>query len=210
MRQQVILNIKGYPVKVMVNYVSRISNTYHYAYGMIFVRINNHYSLKRLENDLNERFKEEIIAKFNNDPLIEGNYAYILGEIERIYPKEDNNLIDNVYVLYQGKKMLAKKYLLIIITERVRYYEKIMNLGFHDIKIKQMCSVFGINKYRKKELVFNENLIHFSIDLIDQVVIHELCHDFYQNHSKNFYNKMKEYCPDYKIKKEKLTFGVRK
>ena len=68
----------------------------------------------------------------------------------------------------------------------------------------------GTDSSGKKILTFNENLIHFSLDLIDQVVVHELCHDFYQNHSKQFYDKLSLYCPDYKLRKEKLIYGIRK
>lgn len=210
MREQVVLNIKGYPTKVMINYGSRNVRTYHYAFGMINAKVKVNYSLKKLEEDLNRVFKEETVSKFNSAPFIDGDYAYIFGEIERVYPKDNTNLLDKLYVSYQGKRILAKKLLLIKITERVRYYEKVMSLGYHEIKIKQLSAVLGNNHYRTKILCFNEMLIHFSLDLIDQVVIHELCHDFYQDHSKLFYNKLRMYCPDYLERRKKLINGVRK
>lgn len=210
MREQVVLNIKGYPVKVMINYTSKPSRSYHYCFGMINAKVKSNTSLKQIEKNLNNVFSEEIVKNFNQAPFIDGNYAYILGEIERVYPQDNSGLLDKLYVFYKGKKILAKKFLLIVITERVRYYEKIMNLPEHQVKIKQLSAVLGNNHYKTKILSFNEMLIYFAPELIDQVIIHELCHDFYQDHSKNFYDKFREFCPDYKLKKEKLINGVRK
>ena len=177
---------------------------------MINAKVKSNTSLKQIEKNLNNVFSEEIVKNFNQAPFIDGNYAYILGEIERVYPQDNSGLLDKLYVFYKGKKILAKKFLLLVITERVRYYEKIMHLTEHQVKIKQLSAVLGNNHYKTKILSFNEMLIHFAPELIDQVIIHELCHDFYQDHSKNFYDKFREFCPDYKLKKEKLINGVRK
>ena len=211
MRQQVLLSIKGFPTKVEITYSSKNSRTYHYCFGLINAKITEKYPLKKLEQDLNRVFKEEVISRFVRDDFIDGSYAYILGEIEMVYPKQkDNNDLDNIRILRKGKKVSAKNFLKDIITERVRYYERIMNLSSHEIKIKKLTAVLGNNHVKTKVLNFNEKLIHFDIGLIDSVIIHELCHDYYQDHSKFFYQKMAEYCPDYKIKREKLMLGVRK
>jgi len=211
MREQVILNVKGYPTKVEIVYTSRNSRTYHYAFGIINVKMSPKKTLNQLQTDLNRVFDEELIKNFVREPLIDGNYAYILGDVTRVYPiKEGINDIDNIKILSNGKKITAKKYLYNIIKARVDYFERQMGLGEHDVSIKKLTAVLGNNCYKKRHLSFNEKLIHFSLELIDQVVVHELCHDFYQNHSSQFYKKLKEYCPDYKIKKQKLIYGVRK
>lgn len=209
MREQVIINVNGYKVKVDLIYSSSNSRTYHYCFGIINVRVKQNYHLSKLTKDLEKIFPVSTLEKFNAEPFIDGNYAYIFGEVERVYPTKGNTL-DGMYVFYKGKKVLAKKVLLDVITSRVRYYENIMNLSSHEIKIKKLSAALGNNHYNKKILTFNENLIHFSLDLIDQVVVHELCHDFYQNHSKQFYDKLSLYCPDYKLRKEKLIYGIRK
>ncbi len=43
----------------------------------------------------------------------------------------------------------------------------------------------------------------FPIELMEYVVIHELAHIQHKNHSKDFWNLVKEFCPDYK-QREKL------
>ncbi|MDE6181991.1 MAG: M48 family metallopeptidase, partial [Eubacteriales bacterium] len=40
--------------------------------------------------------------------------------------------------------------------------------------------------------------------IIDYVVLHEICHLKEMNHSKNFWNLMEKYMPNYKEKRYKL------
>lgn len=51
---------------------------------------------------------------------------------------------------------------------------------------------------------FNYNLIKISSSLIEYVVIHELAHIKYQDHSKEFWKLIKKYLSDYKTKEEKV------
>ena len=41
-------------------------------------------------------------------------------------------------------------------------------------------------------------------ELMDYVIIHELCHRKYMNHSKEFWDEVSRYCPDYAAKRQKL------
>lgn len=205
-----ILNIKGVPVKTEVIYSSSVARTYHICFGEISARITKGYGLNKLEKSLNNVMSYEMVSKFENEPFIDGDYAYILGNIERVYPKKYTNAIDDIYLLVDRKKVSCRKFFLDVITSRVRYYEKIMNLPEHQVKIKHLTAILGNNNCSKKVLTFNEKLVHFDISLIDEVVVHELCHDFYRNHSKSFYDKVSEFCFDYKEKKDKLIYGVRR
>ncbi len=51
---------------------------------------------------------------------------------------------------------------------------------------------------------YNYHLIKLSSSLIEYVVIHELAHIVYQNHSKDFWGLVYRYLPDYKVKEEKI------
>ena len=65
-------------------------------------------------------------------------------------------------------------------------------------------------KYQKKLLTFDKDLIHYSLEIIDSIVIHELAHYYYHDHSHSFYNMVLKYCPNYKELQRKLTYGERK
>jgi len=51
---------------------------------------------------------------------------------------------------------------------------------------------------------FNYHLVKLSSSLIEYVIIHELAHIIYQNHSKDFWQLVHKYLPDYKIKEDKI------
>jgi predicted metal-dependent hydrolase len=48
----------------------------------------------------------------------------------------------------------------------------------------------------------NYMLLQFSVDAIEYVVLHELCHIQEKNHSKRFWNLLSSFMPDYKQKEE--------
>ncbi len=54
-----------------------------------------------------------------------------------------------------------------------------------------------------KNITISYKLICYSQDAIKYVILHELCHIKYMNHSKDFWNLLATYMPNYKeIKKE--------
>ena len=54
-----------------------------------------------------------------------------------------------------------------------------------------------------KNITISYKLICYSKETIKYVILHELCHIKYMNHSKNFWNLVEIYMPNYKeIKKE--------
>ena len=57
----------------------------------------------------------------------------------------------------------------------------------------------------KGNLSFNYTLLQFREEVIDYVIIHELCHLKEMNHSKRFWKLVGKLCPDYKnLRKELL------
>lgn len=50
--------------------------------------------------------------------------------------------------------------------------------------------------------------MYFDTDVIDYVIIHELCHLKEMNHSSKFWKLVEEIMPDYKNHKIKLTQAI--
>ena len=46
--------------------------------------------------------------------------------------------------------------------------------------------------------MINPDVVKYTRDLIDYVVLHQYCHLKFKTHSKGFYNLIAEYEPDYK------------
>lgn len=54
------------------------------------------------------------------------------------------------------------------------------------------------------DISLNVQLMKLPDDLIDYVLLHELCHTIEKNHGPGFWNLMKKVCPDYKIQLNRL------
>jgi len=88
-----------------------------------------------------------------------------------------------------------------IIQPKVDYYAQLTQLTPTAIKIRQYRARWG-SCNNKGELSFNYLLMMLPIEVIDYVVIHELCHLRYLNHSKDFWQLVAYYYPDYAIAKQ--------
>lgn len=72
------------------------------------------------------------------------------------------------------------------------------HIGFRYSK-KRWASCSSTNR-----ISFNYHLVKLSSSLIEYVVIHELAHITFQNHSKDFWQLVRKYLSDYKVKEEKI------
>ena len=85
----------------------------------------------------------------------------------------------------------------ILLEKRVPYWSKITNINYKMFKVNDATSKFGSCIPSKKILHFSSRLIMLPEDVIDGVIVHELCHIIYPNHSKDFYNLVRKYKPNY-------------
>ena len=67
-----------------------------------------------------------------------------------------------------------------------------------------MKAKWGYCNKVKNIIMLNLELISYSIDEIDYVIIHELSHLVHFNHSKEFWQTVKKYKPNYKNNKKVL------
>lgn len=65
------------------------------------------------------------------------------------------------------------------------------------LRVKKMRSRWG-SLSSKGYINLNLKLVELAPELIEMVVIHELCHSHYFDHSANFYRLMAEKLPEYK------------
>lgn len=89
------------------------------------------------------------------------------------------------------------------IPERVRCYAGIMGVSYGRITIRKQKTVWG-SCSAKGNLNFNCLLMLTPEDVIDYVVVHELCHRKQMNHSKAFWNEVGKVLPDYNERRKKL------
>ncbi len=103
----------------------------------------------------------------------------------------------------------AKKIFLPILTSRVHYFEKIMGVDKpYNVSLYYKSSAYGTNTLGSHKIILSSYLIHFSMDIIDSVIVHELAHFYIRNHSKSFYNVVYKFCPKYDELHKKLSGGI--
>ncbi|MCX7991351.1 MAG: M48 family metallopeptidase [Proteobacteria bacterium] len=167
--------------------------------------IKKHYDwLVKVRQDLEE--KQRRIKKAN---FVEGENFLFLGNYYRLELKDNQKeplIFDNAFCLKRSLLPSAREFFLLwykkeakkIITERLEYYSKITGLKFNSVKINSAKKRWG-SCSGKNDLNFSFRLILTSLGCVDYVVVHELVHTIIKDHSKNFWTKVKEIYPDYKI-----------
>ncbi len=153
----------------------------------------------RFVNKNAEKLIERVKAKTAPNP-IEGDFVYLFGERYEIPAfstwKEEK------------QRMYLKKILLSFLEENVaKNKEKMGVTSSYRVRVRQMKTRWGVNNQRTLSLTFALCLVHYSKEIIESVVIHELAHDKVRNHSKNFYKIVLAYYPNYYFYHKKLTKG---
>jgi len=80
------------------------------------------------------------------------------------------------------------------------------NIPFFTLKVRKMKTRWGVNNFKSKTITLNKDLIHYSVNAIDYVIIHELCHFYHKDHSKNFWSAVESHMSDYKKYRKELKY----
>ncbi len=83
------------------------------------------------------------------------------------------------------------------ILGKLDYYKKQLAVEFNEVRVKEQKTRWG-SCSQKGNLNFNWRLVSAPEEVIDYVVVHELCHLVHMNHSKNFWSLVGNILPDYK------------
>lgn len=196
-----------YPVIVSYRSTSRVR--YTFKRGVFRVSAPYFTSKKFIVSGL-DKFACGLIKSYKSTQGYDETYCYIFGVRVNLFNRDQVAFSDGKVVKFSSANDLYKKLkpiFLDTIVERVRYYEKVMNTKKHIVKVRNMTTRLGTNSKSTNTLTFALNLVHHSIEVIDSVVIHELAHDYYFDHSKKFYDVVYKYCPNYKALRKKILKG---
>jgi hypothetical protein len=90
-----------------------------------------------------------------------------------------------------------------LLPQRLKTIAKQYQLSHRDIDVKKLKSRWGSCDQRGN-IVLNIYLVQLPWQLIDYVIIHELCHVIHHNHSDKFWSRVAQYTPNYKQLKKQL------
>lgn len=207
----VIINNKKY--NVIIN-KKRIKNSYiKIDEDLNIVITTNKFMMPIFINQLindNINKLEKMISKQEKRNLKNDNFYY-LGE------KYDVIITNNFFEIdFYNKKIYTKnlkeldKYInnkiIEIFEKRLKYNYDIINLNINypTLKIRKMKTRWGVCNRKNNSITLNHELYKYTIEEIDYVIIHELVHFIYFDHSINFWKKVEEYYPNYKKIRKKL------
>ena len=134
--------------------------------------------------------KDEEIYSF-----IESKKSWIEKNLAKIEERE--KVISEVQPFTQEEINALAEKAKQIIPERVRYYTPKIGVTYNRITIRCQRTRWG-SCSSKGNLNFNCLLALFPIEVIDSVVVHELCHRKHMNHSPQFYAEVEKVFPEYK------------
>jgi predicted metal-dependent hydrolase len=170
-----------------------ISCNYFVTKGMILSFItNNKDAVIKISDRLEkkEKKKEEFYYLGKQYNII------LLNTVSKIEFIDDNIYVKNKSYLNTFLKHECER----VFKERLDICYNLFeeNIPYPKLMIGHMRRKWGYNNKAKKIIKLNSELIKYSIDEIDYVIIHELCHFLEFNHSKSFWNYVKKYKPNYK------------
>lgn len=158
--------------------------------------------------DDNRDFLRKSVNKIKSKEKDSSKLLYLGKSYDIMFSSVDKVKILDDYIIVKDTTMLNKWYKNEIINIFDDRYVKVFNKFNEDIKspilkIRTMKTRWGVYNKKNHSITLNSKLIEFDIEKIDYVIIHELSHIIHFNHSKEFWNLVSKYCPDYKrIRKE--------
>ena len=201
-----------------------------YDFNIIINRKNNKNTYLRVDENLNivistgyfvtknrlQKFidsNEKAILKMIDRQKEKNNrkkaFRYLGNEYEIIYDKNYKGVeINDKKIVAPDEKTLKKWYNketreLFLERLKVNYNRFDEEIPFPNLRIRTMKTRWGVCNIKTRTVTLNSLLMEYSTEKLDYVIVHELSHLIYFNHSKDFWNLVSKYVPNYKqIRKE--------
>lgn len=187
----------------------------------LFIQSKASYILKAI-NHFNE------MAQYKPHPkqYVSGETFCIQGRGLRLHvsqAKKDAISSDGVYIFLEvkdindidKKRRIVTRFLdqecKVVFGEVIEaLYPLVKKYGVEEptLRIRDMETQWGSCLTKKKIITLNKRLLEAPRNCIEYVVMHELCHLVYPNHSKQFYSFLTMLMPDWKDRKNYLDKRV--
>lgn len=141
--------------------------------------------------------------------LTECNQEQVYSEGKRIYicchEPDDQEKVWKLFESWWRKQAKA------ILQKRAEHWYPIIEkygVAMPKVTVRKMKTLWGSCSVNRGAITFNFYLIKARMPYIDYVILHELTHFLYPNHSKQFYMFLSNYMPDWKERKHILDQEV--
>ena len=155
----------------------------------VAIQVNSNLSVTvRAPRSVSEKDIEEILKK---------KEAWISKHIEKIKETKERFEAEPTEKLTREKVIVLADEALKVIPERVEYFAKVIGVTYGKITVRNQKTRWG-SCSSKGNLNFNCLLMLAPPEVLDYVVVHELCHRKQMNHSKAFWLEVEKVLPNYK------------
>lgn len=164
----------------------------------------NDFTLKELEDGneiffLGKSYMLKVIKSRRENIILAGRMMYMYANISNnLNNKRKKQLLLDIWYKKEAIKLFE---------ELIKKYSSLMNLNINTtFTVKKLKSKWGSCDTAKKHIALNLELMKYPVHAIEYIVLHELTHLIYPNHSKDFYDTITLYMPEWK--KEKIILDT--
>lgn len=137
--------------------------------------------------------KYDFVLKENEkDFVVRENFSIIL------YTKTPDNYGAKNKIISAWYRKEAEKIFMPILKKYLEFTDK----RIEKLSIKTLKRNWGSCNYKKRHINLNAEMLKKDIRFIEYVILHEIAHLEYPDHSKNFYNYIEKFMPDWKERRK--------
>jgi len=207
---------------VNITYHNKKSSSVKVEGNILHFRMSSYLNSKNLEESYNKLLEKVTIFIKKKQPVYNNTIKDVISakgfSFNDKYYKIllDANMKKSYYknqcfFLKEDSESYAKNIINILIKENEEfindYVNRINNMTYKykigKVELKNTISKWGHCK-NDNSIMINIKLLNAPKDILNYVIIHELSHIVYKDHSKNFWKNVSIFCPDWKDIRKKL------
>ena len=205
------VDLQGIKIKVFINRKNNKNIYFHFDDNLnLVVNASKRIKDKEIEELIkkNEKSLLNLYNKTYKRNLKDTKFWYLGNSYEIMYEEDLNEIIFDEGTIrvdnYQRLDKFIKKMTKEIFYEEVEKIKKIIKTPDFSLKLRKMKTRWGVCNYKNMTITLNTELIKYNKELLRYVIVHEMCHFYHHDHSKNFWNMVSIYYPNYKVARKEL------
>jgi len=171
-------------------------------------RFTTNMTIKKLIKDNYSKIVKMLEVQLKKKENNEGFY-YLGKKYEIVYVEDNGISFDNDKVYFNKEFDIYKWYKKQAKTLFLEHFNNCCNnfsrkIPTPSLRIRKMTSRWGVCNIKTHIITINLELIKRDTNYLDYVIIHELSHLKYGDHSRNFWALVEENMPEYKKYREEM------
>lgn len=180
-------------------------------YGHLVAYIKPNVNALIIDKLVNSFIKKNPGTFLNRDFISDDRFVFIKGNRKLITdnPKNKNNpdffYVPSSYNVINAYKKQFTEYA----YQKTSSWAKEMGISFdgYQVKAGRFISIYGNCCPSLKTIKYDFRLFAYVPEVFDAIIVHELSHIIYLNHSRKFYDLVYKYCPEYDRKFDMIKKG---